>query len=55
MLRHISVRMDDEMLKKLHVISEYEGRSINKHILVLIRKSIEQYEKEHGTIPTDKQ
>ena len=26
------------------------GRSINRHILVLIRKDIEQYEKEHGKI-----
>lgn len=50
MLKHISVRIDEELLEKLHVVAEYEGRSINKHILVMIRKSIEQYEKEHGKI-----
>ena len=50
MLKHVSVRIDEELLEKLHVVSDYEGRSINKHILVLIRKSIEQYEKEHGKI-----
>ena len=50
MLKHISVRIDEELLEKLHVVSDYEGRSINKHILVLVRKSIEQYEKEHGKI-----
>lgn len=49
-LKHISVRIDEEMLKKLHVVSDYEGRSINKHILVLVRQSIAQYEKEHGKI-----
>lgn len=42
--------MDAELLEKLHVVSDYEGRSINGHILVLIRKSVEQYEKEHGRI-----
>lgn len=50
MLKHVSVRIDEELLEKLHIVSDYEGRSINKHILVLIRKSIEQYEKEHGKI-----
>lgn len=50
MLKHVSVRIDEELLEKLHIVSDYEGRSINKHILVLIRKDIEQYEKEHGKI-----
>ncbi|MBQ2996702.1 MAG: hypothetical protein IJE22_05700 [Oscillibacter sp.] len=50
MLKHISVRIDEELLEKLHTVSDYEGRSINKHILVLIRKDIEKYEKEHGKI-----
>ena len=50
MLQHVSVRIDEELLEKMHIVSDYEGRSINKHILVLIRKDIEQYEKEHGKI-----
>ena len=45
MNKHVSVRIDEELLEKLHVVSDYEGRSINRHILVLIRKDIEQYEK----------
>lgn len=49
-LKHVSVRINDDLLQKLHVVAEYEGRSINKHILVLVRQSIEQYEKEHGKI-----
>ena len=53
MLKHVSVRIEDELLEKLHVVSDYEGRSINKHILVLIRKDIEQYEKEHGKIESN--
>ena len=50
MNKHISVRIDEELLEKLHVVSDYDGRSINRHILVLIRKDIERYEKEHGKI-----
>ena len=49
-VKHISVRIDEELLKKLHVVSDYEGRSVNRHILMLIRKDIERYEKEHGKI-----
>ena len=52
MAKHISVRIEEELLEKLHVVSDYEGRSINRHILVLIRKDIEKYEAEHGRIET---
>ena len=50
MPKHFSVRIEEELLEKLHIVSDYEGRSINRHILVLIRKDIERYEKEHGKI-----
>ena len=33
------------MLNKLHVVADYEGRSANSQILVLIRQCIEEYEK----------
>ncbi len=55
MNKHVSVRIDEDLLEKPHVVSDYEGRSINRHILVLIRKDIERYEKEHGKIePAEK-
>jgi hypothetical protein len=38
------------MLEKLGFVAEYEGRSINSHILVLIRDSIKAHEAMHGTI-----
>ena len=37
-IKSISVRIEEEMLEKLAYIADYEGRSINSHILVLIRK-----------------
>lgn len=49
-IKSLSIRIDEEMLNKLHVVSDYEGRSANSQILVLIRDLIEKYEKEHGEI-----
>lgn len=52
--KSLSIRIDDEMLDKLHVIADYEGRSANSQILVLIRDLIEKYEEKHGTINVGK-
>lgn len=49
-MKNLSVRMDAETLDKLHFIADYEGRSANGQVLVLIRKLIEEYEQEHGEI-----
>lgn len=49
-IKSLSVRIDQEMLDKLHVIADYEGRSANSQILYLIRKCIEEYETNHGKI-----
>lgn len=38
------------MLDKLHVVADYEGRSANGQINILIRDCIAAYEKEHGPI-----
>ena len=43
-VKSISVRIDSEMLDKLHYIADYEGRSANGQIVVLIRKLIEEDE-----------
>ena len=49
-IKSLSVRIDEELLHKLHFVSEYEGRSANSQILILIRDCIEQYEAKHGEI-----
>lgn len=49
-IKSLSIRIDEEMLHKLHVVADYEGRSANSQILVLIRSSIEAYEEKHGKI-----
>ena len=52
-VKSVSIRIEDEMLKKLTYVADYEGRSINSHILVLIRESIKAFESEHGDIQGD--
>ena len=52
--KSLSIRIEEEMLDKLHVVADYEGRSANSQILVLIRDLVEQYEAKHGEIKTGK-
>ena len=49
-IKSLSIRIDDKMLDKLHVVADYEGRSANSQILILIRDAIEQFEEKHGEI-----
>lgn len=53
-IKSMSIRIDSEMLNKLHVVADYEGRSANSQILILIRDCIEKYEEKHGEIMTHK-
>ena len=48
--KSLSIRIDEEMLHKLHVVADYDGRSANSQILILIRDMIDTFEKEHGKI-----
>lgn len=49
-VKSLSIRIDEKMLHKLHIVADYEGRSANSEILVLIRNAIEEYEEKHGEI-----
>ena len=53
-VKSLSIRIDQEMLDKLHVVADYEGRSANSQILILIRDCIESYEQKHGEIKVGK-
>lgn len=48
-----TIRIDEELLHKLHVISAYEGRSANSEVLILIRDAVEAFEAKHGKIELD--
>ena len=49
-MKSFSIRIDDEMRDKLHVIADYEARSANGQVIVLIRDCIEEFEKKNGEI-----
>jgi hypothetical protein len=49
-LRHLSLRIDDDLLQKFHYVADYDGRSANNQVLYLIKKCIADFEKEHGNI-----
>ncbi len=52
-VKSVSIRIEEEMLKKIGYVADFEGRSINSHVLVLIRDNIEAFEKEYGKIEGD--
>ena len=52
-IKSFSIRIDNKILDKLHVVADYEGRSANSQVLILIRDCIEKFEKDHGKIELD--
>lgn len=48
--KSVSIRIEEEMLKKIGYVADFEGRSINSHILVLIRDNIKEFEAANGKI-----
>jgi hypothetical protein len=53
-IKSISFRIDEELLNKLHVVADYEGRSANSQVMILIRDCVKAYEAEHGKIELGK-
>lgn len=49
-VKSVSIRISKEMLDKISYVADYEGRSVNSHVLVLVRKDIAEFEKAHGKI-----
>ncbi|MGN1194142.1 MAG: Arc family DNA-binding protein [Acutalibacteraceae bacterium] len=49
-IKSVSIRIEEEMLQKIGYVADYEGRSVNSHILVLIRENIQKFENENGVI-----
>lgn len=48
--KSVSIRFEEEMLKKISYIAEYEGRSVNSEVLCLVRERILAFEHENGKI-----
>ena len=52
-IKSVSIRIEEEMLNKIGYVADHEGRSVNSHVLVLIRENIKKFEEEHGSIDGD--
>jgi len=48
--KHISIRINEEILQKFHYVSKYEDRSASGQIMYLINNCIRSFEEEHGKI-----
>ena len=49
-IKSVSIRIEQEMLDKIAYIADYEGRSVNSQVLVLIRENIKAFEDVIGVI-----
>ena len=48
-----TLRIDAQLLRALRYIAEYEGRSANREIEVLIKRYVAEFEKKNGKIEVD--
>ena len=46
----IEIRMSEDLMRKLAVISKKEGRSINNQFLFLLRNNSQYFERTHGRL-----
>ena len=49
-IKHVGLRVDEEILAKFRYACDYAGRSANSQIIQLMLKFTADYEKEHGKI-----
>ena len=49
-IKSVSIRIEEEMLNKIAYIADYEGRSVNSQVLVLVRENIKAFESVNGPI-----
>lgn len=52
-LSKFTLRIDSELLKKFRYVAEYNARSTNRELEVLMKAHISEFEKTHGDIKFD--
>lgn len=50
---NISVKLNDELLRKLLYIAEAEGRTPSAHFAMMLRNNVAYFERAKGKIPPD--
>lgn len=48
--KHLSLRIDEELLRRFDYVAKYDDRSMNWLLLSLVRKCIDEFEEKHGKI-----
>lgn len=48
--KHLSLRVDGDLLRRFAYVAEYDGRSMNGALLYLIRRYVAKFEAENGKI-----
>lgn len=48
-----TLRTDSDLLKKFRFVADYNARSANRELEVLMKKHVEEFEKKHGEITLD--
>jgi len=48
--KHISIRIDEAILRKFHHVAKYDGRSASGQVMYFINKCIRDFEEKHGEI-----
>lgn len=48
-----TLRTDADLLQKFHYVAEYNARSANRELEVIIKQHIAEFEKTHGKIELD--
>ena len=49
-IKHVSLRVEEDLLRRFSYVAEYDGRTMNGEMVYLIRKYIAQFEKNNGKI-----
>lgn len=52
-IKHISFRIEGELLKKFSYIAKSEDRSLNGMLQRLVRQCVADFERENGAIPEE--
>lgn len=51
--KHLSLRIEEELLRKFDYVARYDDRSMNWMLLKLVRECVEAFEAEHGPVVPD--
>lgn len=48
-----TLRIESELMEKFRFVAEYNARSANRELEVIMKKHIEEFEEVHGKIETE--